>query len=134
MKNTIKLTIPFSFKGIEYAPSSVIDLDTFILGDQNLDIAYQMVANDNKIDNYSYEYEVLELASKIFSDPTGAACDFLSENHFDLEGFKRHRNNEQVFSTLKYIAKETLKIDKLEEHEMLRKALLEAYDAGRDAG
>ena len=132
MKNTIKITIPFSFKGIEHTPSSVIDLDTFILGDQNLDIAYQIVANENKIDNYSYEYEVLELASKIFSDPTGAACNFLSENHFDLEGFKHHRNNEQVFSTLQNIAKNTLKIDKLEEHEALKQALLEAYEAGKN--
>lgn len=131
MKNTIKLTIPFSFKGVEHTPFSVIDLDAFVLGDQNLDTAYQIVANENKINNYSYEYEVLESSAKIFSDATGIAYDFLSENCFDLEGFKQAQSTAQAFTLLEDIAKNTLKIDNLEEHEMLKKALLEAYEAGR---
>ncbi|RTZ62709.1 MAG: hypothetical protein DSZ29_07925 [Aquificaceae bacterium] len=132
MKNTIKLTIPFSFKGVDYKPSSVIDLDTFLLGDQNLDALFQIVATENKISNYSYEYEVLEASPKIFSDPTGMACDFLSGDSFDFEGFKHYKNKAQALTILQDIAKNTLEIDDLEAHQNLKQALWEAYKAGRD--
>ena len=133
MKNTIKLTIPFSFKGESHTPSSVIDLDMFLRGDQNPQAIFQIVANDNKIGNYSYEYEVLESSPKIYSDPKGIACDFLSGGAFDFEGFEKCQNIAKALNTLQDIAKNTMKIDNLEEHEMLKQALLEAYEAGRDA-
>ena len=133
MKNTIKLTIPFSFKGVNHTPSSVIDLDAFILGDQNKHAIFQVVANENKIGNYSYEYEVLESSPKIYSDPTGAACDFLSGECFDFEGFAKYQKIAQALDILQDIAKNTLNIDNIEEHEMLKQALFEAYEAGRSA-
>ena len=65
-KNTVKVTIPFSFKGIDYEPSCVIDLDAFILGDNGIESVFQIVASQNNIGNYSYEYEVLESPTKIY--------------------------------------------------------------------
>lgn len=131
MKNTIKVTIPFSFKGVEYNPSSIIDLDVFTLGDQTLDTVYQIVANENKIDNYSYEYEVLVSSRKIYSDPTGIAAEFHSSHEFDLEGFKEKLIGDDVFLALGEIAKNTLGIQSLEDHDDLKTALLKAYKLGR---
>ena len=130
MKNTIKVTIPFSFKGVEYNPSSIIDLDVFIQGDQALDSIFQIVANENKIDNYSYEYEVLESSPKFFSDPTGIATDFHSENGFNLKGFKEKFVDNDIFGSLSEIAKDALGIKNLNDHDDLKVALLEAYKLG----
>ena len=133
IKNTIKVTIPFSFKGNEFTPSSIIDLDTFILGDQTLNSVYQLVANENKIDNYSYEYEVLESSPKIFSEPTGIAAEFISENGFDLEGFKQQQGAGNIFQEVQAISTELLNIDDLDadSNKALKKALMAAYTAGK---
>lgn len=132
MKNTIKVTIPFSFKGVEYSPSSIIDLDVFSQGDQTLDTVFQIVANENKIDNYSYQYEVLESSRRLYSDPTGIALDFLSNNEFNLQGFKDKLIGDDVFLGLSEIAKKTLGIQNLEDHDDLKAALLKAYKLGRN--
>ncbi len=131
MKNTIKVTIPFSYKGIEHSPSSIIDLDLLAQGEQSIDAVTHHVAKDNHIDNYSYEYEVLESSPKVFSDPTGIAEKFLSHNTFDLEGFKQAVTLEHEQSILQKIAKETLGIKNLKEHDALQQALLQAYHAGK---
>lgn len=133
MKNTIKVTIPFSFKGIEHSPSSIIDLDLFIQGGQTLDNAYQLIANENKIDNFSYEFEVLESSPKIFSDPTGLAVNFISETHFDLEGFKKQFVDSDTVKKLQAIAHKLLTIDDLDAHEDIKQALIEAYKAGKNS-
>jgi len=133
MKNTIKVTIPFSFRGLEHTPSSIIDLDVFILGDQTLDNVFQLVANENKIDNYSYQYEVLESSPKIFSDPTGIACDFLSKDGFNLKAFKEQRNENNDLQTLNTIANEFLNIGNLEDYPEIRQALMAAYETGKNA-
>ncbi len=132
MKNTIKITIPFSFKGVEHSPSSVIDLDIFILGEQSLNNAYQLVANENKIDNFSYEYEVLESSKKIFSDPTGFAVGFLSDDSFDLTGYKKQVSEYVTIDKVQGIALEFLNIDNLENHQDVKQALLEAYKLGKE--
>ena len=133
IKNTVKATIPFSFKGIEHKPSSIIDLDAFANGEQTIDNVFQLVANENKVDNYSYEYEVLESAAVYFSDPTGIASDFMSNNYFDLEGFKQSLNGATLLNTLQTIAKHTMNIENLEEHETLKQALEQAYQAGKNS-
>ena len=133
MKNSIKVTIPFSFKGVEHKPSAIIDLDIFIQGEQTIDNTFQLVANENKIDNFSYEYEVLESSPKIFSDPTGIASEFLTENDFDLEGFKQQLLSGNALQKVQTIASNILNIDDLENNKDIKQALLEAYKAGKEA-
>lgn len=132
MKNTIKITIPFSFKGVAHTPSSIIDLDTFVLGDQTVDSLFHLVANENKIDNYSYEYEVLESSPKIFSEPTGIAGNFLSGNNFNLADFKQHCLKSDALDQLTIIAKKTMNIENLNDHKELKQALQQAYEAGEN--
>jgi len=133
MKNSIKVTIPFSFKGVEHKPSSIIDLDVFIQGEQTIDNTFQRVANENKIGNFSYEYEVLESSPKIFSDPTGIAGEFLTGNDFDLEGFKQQLLSGNALQKLQTIASDILNIDDLENNKDIKQALLSAYEMGKNA-
>lgn len=133
MKNTITLTIPFSFKGEEFAPSSKIDLDTFCQQDSSLDVLYHMVATENKIDNFSYQYEVLQASELQFSDAIGIAKNHLSNGTFNMEGFKKDLNEVQVLNIVQEIASEAMGIENLSEHKELKLALQQAYKAGKDS-
>ncbi|MEE9302209.1 MAG: hypothetical protein V3U84_00340 [Thiotrichaceae bacterium] len=124
--------MPFSFKGIDHEPSCVIDLDTFILGNQGIESVFHIVASHNNIGNYSYEYEVLESSVKIFSEPTGIAHEFICDEGFDLEGFKSKQNEQSVFEKLQSIASEALNINDLANNKDIQKALLRAYQIGLD--
>ena len=95
-----------------------------------MDNAYQLVANENKVDNFSYEYEVLESSKIIFSEPTGLAAEFLQDNHFDLEGFKKKTIQYDVEKVLQDIASSVLNIDDFENNQEIKQALLQAYQAG----
>jgi len=133
-KNTVKVTIPFSFKGVDHEPSCVIDLDAFIMGDQGIEAVFHIVASQNGIGNYSYEYEVLESSKKIFSEPTGIAHEFINNDGFDLEGFKQKHSEEGVFEKLQAIASQILAIDNLadEQHSLVKQALQQAYKIGAE--
>lgn len=130
MKNTITVTIPFSFKGKEYKPSIKLDLDAYIKNSSSFDFLFHQLAAENQIDNYSYEYEVLESSPMFFSEATGIAEEFLSNDHFDLQGFIKKQSQKEKQKILNLIAKETLDIENLEAHESLNMALLKAYQAG----
>lgn len=129
-QNSITVTIPFSFKGQEYTPSAIIDMDVYTQRNQNFNSLFHMVAQENKIDRFSYEFEVLESSPLFFSQATGAAVSFLLENKFDLDGYIEDRKTRDVQEKLQNIASEILQVDKLEENEPLANALIQAYQAG----
>ena len=131
MKNTIKITIPFSFKGVEHNPSAIIDLDHYDKAD--FSFAFHQVATENNIDPYSYEYEVLESSPHIFSEPTGLAREFLSGSDFDLVGFQAKAAGKESDVTLHAIAKQFLDIDDLQQHKAIQQALVAAYEAGKES-
>lgn len=133
IKNTITVTIPFSYKGVQHNPSSIVDLDSFALNNTNFDPVFYLVATENKIDNYSYEYEVLESSQLVFSNPTGLAANYLMDDTFDLEAFKQSSNEGDILELLAKIAKETLNIDDLENNKKIKKALLQAYKIGTNS-
>jgi len=130
MKNSITVTIPFSFKGVEHQPTAVVDLDSYTRSQLNLNQFFHLVATENGIDVYSYEYEVLESSTLIFSRAMGLAKEFLNGNSFDLDAFSNKLTEINTLKKLQAIASETLDINKLAEHEKLQQALLQAYQAG----
>jgi hypothetical protein len=132
-KNTLKATIPFSFKGVKHKPSVVIDLDEYVQKKTDFLFLSHLVANANNISNYSYEYEVLESSPVFFSDATGLAQEFLSDNQFDLKGFKQKLSQSKVLKALQLIAQQTLGIEDLDKNRDLKEALLKAYQAGKSS-
>jgi hypothetical protein len=118
---------------VDHEPSSIIDLDAYILGDQGIESVFHIVASQNNIGNYSYEYEVLESSLKLFSEPTGIAHEFICEEGFDLDGFKVKQNEQSIIEKLQSIATQVLNIDDLADNEDIQNALLQAYQAGVSA-
>jgi hypothetical protein len=59
MKNSIDVHVEFSFKGEDYSLTSNIDLDQFMENGSSFPSFHAILARDNKIDTYSYLYEVM---------------------------------------------------------------------------
>ena len=133
MKHSITLTIPFCFKGKSFSPSVTLDLEQVCQQEVGRERLCHLVAMQNKIGHFSYEYEVLQSSELHFSEATGLAKEYLSEDTFDLEGFKQTLNEVQALTILQKIAHKTLDINDLnnEKHEMLKQALLHAYYEGQ---
>ena len=132
--NTIIVTIPFSFRGEDHTPSLKIDLNDFAKKDVDASVLFHLVAIENRIDTYSYQYEVLESSCIVYSQATGAASQFLNNGEFDFEGFKACIKQTGVADILADIAKTSLQISNLDktEHAAIRKALLQTFIAGQE--
>lgn len=131
MTNSIKARIKFSFQGKTYSPETIINLDEVISAGQDLDRLHSKLAQANGIDTYSYLYEVMESSEVIFSEATGSAANFLSESgRFDFEAF-RTANERSTPPPMLELARQYMKIERLEDIEGLEAALLAAYKAGQ---
>jgi len=133
MKNSIDATVTFSFKGETYTPSTTIDLDALMREHDSLPRLHHILAMTNKIDTYSYLYEVMEQSPIRFFNAQGPVADFVDNEMLDVEGFQQQWLQRRITDKLQAISSRVLDIDDLDNHAELKKALLEAYDCGRSA-
>jgi len=131
MKNSIRVSLEFSFKGEKHSPSMVLDLNEYIQSQNGCDSLYQVLANNSNIDLYSYEYEVMLAEDLVFSDATGRAEAFLKDGIFDFAAFRQAMLDEHLTAILSKIASDYLSIDDLSSQPDLKAALLEAYKSGQ---
>jgi len=131
MKNRIDAQIAFSFKGENYALTSNIDLDQLMEHDQSFPSLHAILARDNKIDTYSYLYEVMLETEIRFAHAQGIAAVFLSNGEFDQEGFISAWQESKVLTLLQPIATRELGIANLDQHQGLKNALIQAYKLGK---
>ena len=129
MINTITVSVPFSFKGQEYEPSLVIDLNDHSEGFDSDKICLT-IAHENGIGLYSYELEVMQSNEMVYSNATGLATKFLKDGCFDFEAYSVEFQQVKTRSTLEKISKDVLSIDDLDAEPAIHKALLMAYNAG----
>lgn len=131
MKSSIEISAQFDFRGETFTPVITLDLDRLMQNGAVMPDYYQLLANENGIGLYSYEYEVLEASELHFSDAQGLAADFVESGNFDLEGFRRRWLEQRELETLAAIAQRHLGVDELAQQPSLRDALLEAYRLGK---
>ena len=129
-KSSIKVEILFSFKGEAHSPSTTIEFDQYLEKNQPVPEFFQLVARDNNIGVYSYEYEMIEMGHFKYSDAQGLAAKFCQQDNFDLVGFVDKWKEEYVLSLLSDIAKKYLDIDDLDENEAIKNALHQAHQLG----
>ena len=135
MNNCIDANIEFYFKGERYSPSSTIDLDQLmedlLKNDGQPPSLYLVLANENGIDTYSYQYEVMQEEEIRFSSPKGLAVDYFDDGIFDMAGFEIAWRAQRDINYLQSIAKQHLSIDDLGQHPELKAALIAAYKLGK---
>ncbi|HEY8888612.1 MAG TPA: hypothetical protein VIM35_08985 [Gallionella sp.] len=131
MKNSIDVHIEFSFKGETYALTSNIDLDQIMENGSSFPAFHAILARDNKIDTYSYLYEVMLETGIRFANAQGIAADFLSGGDFNQEGFISAWQENRILGLLQPIATRELGITNLNQHQSLKIALVQAYSLGK---
>lgn len=134
-ENKIVASIEFYFKGERYTPRATIDLDKLMatLQDSHNKLApiYPLLAKENGIDLYSYEFEIMLEEPIRFSEATGIATDYLRDGQFFVEDFEKVWREEKILEYIQPIAKQHLAIDDLSQHADLKAALTEAYVLGK---
>ncbi len=131
MNNSIVVSAEFYFKGEKYTPSMVIDLDEHIRSENSDEALHLLLAKNNSIDIYSYEYEVLLDQPLRFSDAEGMARHFLNETDFDFAAFAQACQQESILETITDIARTHLAVTDLSTRPELKAALIEAFEQGR---
>jgi len=131
MKNCIDARVEFYFKGELFAPSATLKLDQYMQTNGKLPEMYLLLANENNIDSYSYHYEVMQQENIIFSNPVGMVEKFLENDNLDIEGFQNAWIEREELKLLQSIAGDILDIADLEQQPEIKKALLQAFHAGK---
>ena len=133
MKNSVRAMLAFSFKGETHTLESVLDIDKLAQRYQDTPPLHRLIAEDNQIDHYSYQFEVLELEEIEFDQPTGTAMPFLADGQFDFEAYFKHHKKLIRDNQLQAIANSELGIADLADHPQLKTALEKAYQLGLTA-
>jgi hypothetical protein len=105
VKNTIRVSAPFSFKGETFKPTTILD-------------------------PYSYAFEVMQQSELYFDNATGLAGEYLQDGCFDFQAYITKSEEIELHSQLQQIAKDTLNIDDLTEEPEIKNALIHAYQLG----
>lgn len=131
MKSSIEIKAVFDYRGETFAPSVTLDLDRQLERYGQLPDFHHLLATENHIDSYSYQYEVLASCELEFSNASGLATEFVSDGVFDVLGFQLKWHEQKAMVCLKGIASQYMAVEDLEQEPDLKLALLAAYDAGR---
>ncbi len=133
MKNTVVVQVNFSFKGENFTPFITLELDDFVKHNGSLINLYPKIAQQNKIDTYSYAYEIMEASELIFHSATGNVVDFIVDGKCNLEAYREYLTQTNRLIELEKIASEVLNIDNLsaKDNKGIKEALTRAYNAGK---
>ncbi len=131
MKNIITATIEFYFKGEKYTPSITIELGNHMSANACLPNFHALIATENNIDLYSYEYEMMLSENIKISHPEGLIAEFIVDGILDTHAFKCAWLEHRTLKQLQEIAKQHMEINDLQQHPELEKALRQAFRLGQ---
>jgi len=132
MSNRITASILFCFKGKTLSPSLELDLDQHMHAGGKIPDLYPLIARANNFDLYSYEYEMMQAEPIKFSNPLGMVADHVSENELNFVTFEAAWHENKIIKQLQEISDRTMSINDLGQHPELMKALLQAYQLGKN--
>ncbi|WP_456404120.1 hypothetical protein [Thiolapillus sp.] len=127
MKNTVRVSAAFSFKGETHSPSIVLDLDQFLDQNRRLEDLYPLLAKEGGFDPYSYEYEMLLSAPLVFDQPQGLAESAVIDGQLDFDKLRQTWQEQNTLNRLRQIAHEHMGVHSLEDLPGLKETLLSVY-------
>ena len=130
MTNRITISVDFYFKGKKLNPSVELDIDQYMQSTGKLPALYPLLARSINIDPYSYEYEMMEAETIVFSNASGLIAQYVTDGVLDFEAFKIAWTEAQALEKLQKIAQQHMSVDDIMQQPGLKNALLEAYQLG----
>lgn len=130
MKNIITALIEFSFRGKKFAPTLTLELDGYMQAHGRLPNLYPLIATENHIDHYSYEYEMMQVEPIKIAYAEGLVVDFVVDGSLATSEFEQAWREQATLAGIESIVKKNMSINDLQEHPGLRETLLEVYRLG----
>jgi hypothetical protein len=130
MSNHITASVEFYFKGEKIVSSIEIDIDSHMQASGQLPDLYPLLAQAINLGFYSYEYEMLQAETILFSKAKGLIAEHVNEGLLDFDAFESAWKENSVIEKLQTIAQQNLSVEDLQQHPELKNALLEAYRLG----
>lgn len=131
--NQVTARIEFFFKGKKFTPSAQLNIDKLLQTTDKLPALHDLLAKENGIDCYSYEYEVMLLENIKYEDPQGIISNFIDNGELDIQAFESKWKELKIWNSLQKIAQKHLNIEVLEQQHGLKEALFEAYQLGHNS-
>jgi len=131
MKNTVKASVMFCFKGESHSPSITLELDKYLELNASIPNLYPMIAQANNHDLYSYEYEMMQAEEIVISDAERLVADYVADGRFDMQGFEAAWQENSLLNQLQEIAQRILSVDDIHQQPELKQALMESYRLGK---
>lgn len=130
MNNHITASVEFYFKGEKFFASVKLDIEQHMQSTGELPALYPLLSQSINLDLYSYEYEMLQTETIVFSAAKGLIAQYINEGKLDFEAFKSAWAETQMLEKLQQIAQQHLAIEDIEQQPELKNALLQAYQLG----
>ncbi|WP_456447515.1 hypothetical protein [Thiolapillus sp.] len=127
MSNSVRVSATFSFRGELLQPEMRLDLDQALEQAMTPDSLYALLAAENGIDHYSYEYEMLEAEPLVFDNPEGLAKEYTKNGRLDWKGLENAWKETRLLDRFTHIARQHMDIKTLEDIPGLKKTLLAVY-------
>ena len=101
MDNSITISVEFDYKGVHFSPSLKIDLEKETIKAESMDYFHALLARQNKIDLYSYEYEIMQASPILFSEPKGMIKAFVKDGTLDFDEFMMARERADIIENIR---------------------------------
>jgi hypothetical protein len=131
VKSELEVFVRFDFRGKSLSPQVTVDLDLQMEQQGHLSDFKLMLARENGIDLYSYEFEVMESLPIVVRRATGLAEQFSLQGVFDAEGFEARWRVLKEQQQIEAVALEYLDRETLEQNPQWQAALLAVYQLGK---
>jgi len=132
MKSKIVASIEFYYKGEKFTPSATVELFKYMESRGQVPSLHMLLAQENDIDLYSYEYEVMLLENIRCTEAEGLARLCINNGEFDVVSFQEKWHEAKSLDILQSIARRNMNINNLDENPELKLALIEAYHTGKN--
>lgn len=132
--NTVRASLEFSFKGVDYLLEATLDLGRYVTEAGGMPNFHLLLARESGIDPYSYLYEALESYDILFSEPTGLAAGSCHDGCLDWRQFEQDWREEKECEVVRVIAAQIMGEASLDENPNFKAALLAVYRAGKSRG
>ncbi len=130
MDNFVTASVEFYFKGEKIFASIELDLNTHTLQSDALPHIYLKLAQSVSIGIHSYEFEMMQAETILFSNAKGMVADHVTDGRLDINAFFCARQQHCSIEKLSLIAKNNMAIEDLATQPGLKQALLDAYQLG----
>jgi len=127
MKNIITASIAFDFKGKRYTPSIEVELDAYMQSIGKLPDLHGLIAAQNNIGIYSYEYEMMLAEDIRFTNAQGMVTKYIVDGILNSEAFESAWQKHETLQEIRTIVEKNMGINDLQQHPEFEKTLLEIY-------